>query len=194
MLIKRVALVVVLVAVAWLLTVYEDRMPDSVRNFGSRDITKVDAEAGITFSYPAGYALQEILPVPQDHRDLVKSFVLMPQEDYDIVSTLEGTEGPPAITILVFNNPEGLSIDAWMKKPDIIQYIPPQAQEPNPIEVDGEFAVLFEADGLYRSDNVIVAHDTRIVLMSGAFMDTESPQRTVFAGMVKSFRFIPKGI
>lgn len=189
MIVKRIALVVVLIVAAWLLTIYADRLPESVRDFGSKGAMEVDAETGISFSYPKEYALQEIEPTTQDHPDLVKSFVLMPQEDYDTLGTLQNTEGPPTITILVFNNPEQLGVDAWMKKPDIVSYIPPQIQEPNPIEVDGEFALLFEADGLYRSDNVIVAYDSGIIVVSGAFMDVESPQRAVFAGIVKSLTF-----
>ncbi len=189
MIIKRIALVVILIVAAWLLTVYEDRMPESVRGFGSKETVTTDAEVSISFSYPKEYVLQEVLPTPQDYRDLVKSFVLMSQENYDTLGTLQNTEGPPAITILVFNNPEQLGVDVWMKKPDIASYIPPQMQEPSSIEIDGEFALLFEADGLYRSDNVVVAHGTRIIVMSGAFADVESPQRRVFAGIVKSLVF-----
>lgn len=188
---KRIALVVVLVVAAWVLTIYQDRLPEGVRDFGSKGTTKVDVETGISFSYPSDYVLQEILPTTQDDHTLVKSFVLMPQEDYDMLGTLQNTEGPPAITILVFSNPEQLGIGAWMEKSEIASYIPPQAQEPNLIEVDGEFALLFEADGLYRSDNVIVAYDAGIVVLSGAFTDAESSQRRVFAGIVKSLTFTP---
>ncbi|GMU74329.1 MAG: hypothetical protein AMXMBFR44_5260 [Candidatus Campbellbacteria bacterium] len=190
MVIKRIAVVVVLIVIAWLLTALKDDMPGRVTDIGSQMETKVDIASGISFSYPKDYALQEVQPGTQDHTDLSVTFVLMPQEDYDLLGTLEGTEGPASISILVFNNPLMLSALDWMQEPGIAPYIPPQAGEPVAVVVDGEQGVSFPASGLYESDNVIVSRGDTVVFLSGAYQDSASQQREVFSGIVGSLLFI----
>lgn len=190
MVIKRIALVIVLIVIAWLLTTFKDDMPGNVTDLGSQTETKVDIASGISFSYPKNYALQEVQPGEQDHGDLSVTFVLMPQEEYDALGTLEGTEGPAAISILVFNNPSMLSALDWMREPGVAAYIPPQAGEPVTVVVDGEQGVSFPASGLYESDNVIVSRGDTVVFLSGAYSDSASPQREVFNDVVGSLLFI----
>lgn len=189
MIAKRIILVVILIAFAWIMTVIKDRVPEDVRDFGAPKNMEVDPETGISFAFPRGYVLEETYPGPQDHADLIKTFVLMDEEEYDLLGTLTDTEGPPAITILIFRNEQEKDPRAWMLQPEFAGYIPPQVGEIADISIGALPAISFSADGLYANDNVVVSHGGNLVFMSVAYNEPESQQRKVFRDIVASVLF-----
>jgi hypothetical protein len=91
MIAKRIILVVILIAFAWILTVVKDHVPSEVRDFGTQKNTEVDSETGISFKFPRGYVLEEIYPGLQD-TELIKTYVLVPESNYDIFQDIENTK------------------------------------------------------------------------------------------------------
>jgi hypothetical protein len=57
--------------------------------------------------------------------------------------------------------------------------------------VGGANAVRYKADGLYASENVVVAHGDHVYVITGQFMDEDSDIRKDFGPLVASFRFVP---
>ncbi len=188
--VKRVVTVVVLVAVALVLTKIKDRMPGAVTNFGATPITHVDADTGISFTYPGTYTLTEEGADADGASTRIKTFVLMTREDRASLKTLIDTELPPAITIVAFQNPQALSAEAWLGTTDAQMYTMPVLGTQQARIIDGEQGVTFAGDGLYASDNAVVTRGNTAVLLTGAYSDAQSPQRDVFDDVVGSLLFV----
>jgi len=148
-------------------------------------------EIGFEFSYktgPAGYVLTE--STPEGEENLVRSLVLMTYADAnkDIPS---GGEGPAIMTILIFKNTEKQKSQAWADEHIAYSSINLKMGEVSEAVVGGANAIRYRVDGLYTSDNAIVAHGDNVYVLTGAFLDENSDLHRDFGPLVESVRFIP---
>jgi hypothetical protein len=134
----------------------------------------------LTFNYPNGYVLTE---KPTE-------VILMTEKDYASLQRgeREGGEGPPAIVIREYNNPNNPGPRDWAE-----QY--PQLSNYNLIigaaettTVSGFEGTQYRADGLYPNQNVVFADNVRIYHINGSYLDQGSNIYRDFEKIVGSIK------
>lgn len=149
-------------------------------------------ELGLEFSYPTGsegYVLEEVTPADTG-AGLLRAIVLMQSEDADRDMPVGG-EGPATITITVFKNTQKQQSQAWANAHVQYSNINLKTGDTAEVVVGGANAIRYMADGLYASENVVVAHGENVYVFSGMFLDENSELRRDFSPLVESVRFIP---
>ena len=146
---------------------------------GASADTYESAEFGFSFERPDGYNLLEV-PDGESGRF---SVVLSRIEDSDIP---ENGEGPTAITVDAFPDADGESIRAWLEDNQISNYslITGAVSDAS---VDGEPALRYSWDGLYRGRSVALMHDGNVILISGTYLEESDPIFSDFDEVVESF-------
>lgn len=150
-------------------------------------------DLGIEFNYrtgPKGYVLQESSPVDKA-AGLVKALVLMRAEDA-ARGIPQGGEGPVTLSVHVFTNSAKQRPQAWADAHTQYSNINLKMGEVAEVVIGGANAIRYKADGLYVSDNVVVAHGDSVYVISGSFLDEGSDIRRDFQPLVDSVKFIPK--
>lgn len=152
-----------------------------------------NAALGIQFNYrtgPDGYVIQELIPSDAT-KDLLSTIVIMRTED----ATREmpvGGEGPATITIQIVKNLKKQQPAVWADIHKIYSNINLKRGEVKEYVLGGANAVRYDADGLYTSDNVVVAHGENMYVITGNYMDADSDIRKDFAPLLESVTFIPQ--
>lgn len=155
--------------------------------------TYSNSEVGIKFDYktgPSGYVAQESNPI-DTKSGLFKSIVLIQSKDAESDRPVGG-EGPATITIQIFKNTKKQWPQNWAD--DNVQYSNINLKTGNVSEavVGGANAIRYMADGLYASENFIVAHGDFIYQISGMFINEDSDLRRDFIPLINSIQFIPQ--
>lgn len=148
--------------------------------------TYSNSELGLQFSYPEGYVLEER---NGDGKNLLKTLVIMRAEDRANIP--EGGEGAPAITIHAAKNAKKEFPLAWTEGNKQLSNINLKMGEVAEAVVGGANAIRYTADGLYASDNAVVAHGENVYVFSGAYLERGSLVHQDFSALLESVRFIP---
>src|SRR3989338_6248536 len=147
-----------------------------------------NAELGFSLEYrerPEGYFLQEPRG-PSEHPDFLKTLVLIDKKEHEeLLNSSNGREGPPTITMLVFENPEKLQPGAWAEA-NSVSNIALLRGEIVETSLAGAPAILYEVDGLYLSDTVIVASGSYMYVISGSYLEEGSDIRRDFEPFLNS--------
>lgn len=154
--------------------------------------TYANSEMGIEFAYPVGpqgYVLGES-DTSDPRAGLVRAIVLTRSEDAERGLPVGG-EGPATITMQIFRNVDKQSPRTWAERNIQYSNLNLKTGSITEVVVGGAPGIRYMADGLYASDNVVVANGDYIYLMSGMFIDAESQLRKDFSPFVESVRFIP---
>lgn len=165
---------------------------DSVEQATEAHRTYSQSDVGLEFDYPEGpdgYVLDERMPADLG-TGLTKNIILTRTEDASQELPVGG-ESAPAIIISVFENTKKQSPRTWADEnaqSSNINLIMGEIQE---AVVGGANAIRYVADGLYVSENVIVAHGDHTYVITGQFMDQNSPIRRDYHALIESIRFIP---
>lgn len=150
-----------------------------------------DSVYGVEFDYPTGpegYVLEEVMPVDLGS-DFIKALILFRTEDANREMP-EGGEGPPVIVVSVFGNPQNLSPLAWAEANMQYSSINLKMGDVSEAQVGGVNAIGYSADGLYASNNAVVANKGYIYIITGQFMDRDSDLYRDFEPILESVRFI----
>lgn len=147
-------------------------------------------EIGLEFDYPTGYVLDERMPVDLG-TGLIKVIILERSEDKSKEPPVN-SEGAPTITISVFENNKKQFVGVWAD--ENIQYsnINLKQGEIKEVVVGGANAIQYKADGLYASNNAVVAHGDSVYVITGQFIDQNSDLQKDFQPILESIKFIPK--
>jgi hypothetical protein len=118
---------------------------------------------GLSFSYPSSYKLDEhqldITTMKGKYLTLTPKNVQVPQD----------SEGPPGLTVEIFENPRNTALADWLK--EITSGTPPvEGASTTSIAVAGEPGIKYQATGLYESDNVATKHGTHIYVFSASWL------------------------
>jgi hypothetical protein len=162
-----------------------DQTPQTKSTYSKSDI-------GLEFDYaegPDGYVIDERMPVDLG-TGLIKNIILTRTDD-TLNAPPAGGEGPAVITISVFENTKKQFPRTWAD--ENIQYsnINLIRGEVEETVVGGANAIRYMADGLYASENVVVAHGDNVYVITGQFIDQDSPIHRDYQDLVNSIRFIP---
>lgn len=153
--------------------------------------TYQDSRGGIVFDYKTGikgYVTEERVPVATDEEP-IKTIVLIPSEDATEAPPLGG-EASPVISVALYTNSENLSPLAWAEKNPQYSTINLLQGERGDITVAGASAIRYMADGLYVSENVVIAHNGMIYVITGQFIDEQTDIRRDFSPLIESIRFL----
>ncbi|MFN4181554.1 MAG: hypothetical protein ACK4FA_02570, partial [Candidatus Paceibacteria bacterium] len=102
-----------------------------------------------------------------------------------------GGENPPVISIYVLkNDKKEFSRDIALNNTQYSNFNLKVGQETETI-VGGANAIRYIADGLYTSVNLVVAHGENAYILTGQYMDSNSPTVADFENILSSFKFIP---
>jgi len=165
---------------------------DSVGQDAGAQLTYSQSDLGLEFNYLGGsdgYVVGEKTLTSSDLGP-IKALVLRLTED-TLHEPPVGGEGAPVILVSVFENTKKQFPRAWAD--ENIQYsnINLIMGEVEETVVGGANAIRYMADGLYASENVVVAHGDHVYVITGQFMDQDSPIRHDYQTLVESIRFIP---
>ena len=142
------------------------------------------SEDGFSFFYPSDYELSSRTESAGGSQ--WDALVLLPKG----YVPPQGGEGPPAITVSVFSNPEGLSLESWVKKDDRSNW--KLAADPNGLQsitVGGEPALAYRHSGLYETEAVAVAHSGKIFLFEGGWLTPQDKIVADFQNLVRTIYF-----
>lgn len=152
-----------------------------------------DTDIGLQFDYrvgPTGYVVDERIPADLDD-DLVRVIILQRNEDVAKQMPIGG-EGPAVISISVFKNSNKQFARVWADNHIPYSNINLVSGTVSDTVVGGANAIRYMADGLYASENIIVAHGDSVYVVTGQFMTEDSDLRRDFNPLVQSINFIPK--
>ncbi len=148
-----------------------------------------DSELELAFSYlvgPEGYVLEERgSPEPKD--GLVRTLILTATRELGNVP--EGGEGPPTINVQVLDNREAQDPLTWASDHQAYSnsnLMIGSVEETNIGDVSG---IRYRADGLYVSENIIVARNEKVYVFSGMFFEEDSKLMRDFEVLLRTVRF-----
>jgi len=150
-------------------------------------------DLGIRFEYrvdPNGYVLidQRDNYRGYDNSALVEAVSLFDKKEYaELLASTEPREGPPSITVLVFDNPSRHEPLEWVEANRLFSNIALATSEIKTIQFSGNTAVRYTADGLYTNDIIVAENNGRIYLISGSYSEEDSPIRRDFINMLQYF-------
>ncbi len=141
---------------------------------------------GVEFTYPKNYFYEE--------REIQDGNVVVLTEDSEenrlmreSTSTVAG-EGPVAITIARYDNPEKLELEPWLR-------VAPQSNFsvsnsiPIPETVGKESGLRYSWSGLYEGESIAVQKDDSIFLFSVTYLTEEDVIRSDFEKILKTISF-----
>lgn len=151
-------------------------------------------EIGLTFEYdagPSGYEVEELRHSDPDS-GLIRTITLYKEADRDNVPA--NSEGAPVIAISVFDNAQKQFPQMWADAHVAYSNINLLQGEVAESVVGGANAIRYMADGLYASENVVVAHGEFVYVITGQFMDANDAIRSDYVSLLGSVAFIPTGM
>lgn len=152
----------------------------------------LDTTFGYEFSYrkgPDGYITLE--DNESIHPDFVTGVRLFNSTEYnELISSNDVREGLPAMRLRMYENPKKLFASVWVEENQSeVNYQLKQGEESEAV-VGGANAVHYKADGLFTTDVYVIAYDSRIYVLMGDYLDTDSIIYQDFNDLVNSFTFI----
>jgi len=142
------------------------------------------SEDGVSFMYPDAYELSSRTEGNAERQWDV--LVLLPK---GYVPPVAG-EGPPTISMSVFPNTEGLSLEQWVQGDARSNWkLIVDERASRPMTVAGEPALWYHYSGLYEVDSVAVMHDGKIYLFSGDWLDPQDQIRADFNNLIETVQF-----
>ncbi len=152
----------------------------------------LDRVYGFEFEYrkgPDGYITLE--DNESTDSDFVTGIVLFNQKEYeDFRESTDPREGPPAIHVRVYRNPEKLSSFVWPERKPLESNIKRALGEIEEATVGGANASHYTVDGLYPIDTYVVASGEHIYVLMGAYLEVDSAIHKDFQALVDSFNFL----
>lgn len=141
------------------------------------------SEDGVSFAYPDTYELSSRTEGTAERRWDV---LLLVPAGY---AAPQGGEGPPAISMDVFPNPEGLSLRQWVQGDARSNYKLSADGAITAGKVGGEEALFYTHSGLYEADAAAVMHGGKVFLFEAGSMSPDDAIRSDFSNLLKTVQF-----
>ena len=152
-------------------------------------------DVGLEFTYktgPDGYVLGEA-DASENSDGNIKTIILMQTKDKENIDkggAPVNSEGPAIMSINIFSNTENKEAGIWAMENPAFSNMGLKTNDSTAVVVGGANAVRYNADGLYASDNVVVAHGGFIYVLTGMYIDANSNLKKDFSPLVDSIKFI----
>lgn len=146
-------------------------------------LQQYSSEDGISFMYPDTYELSSRTEGNAERQWDV--LVLLPRG----YVPPQGGEGPPAVLVGIFPNPEELSLDRWVRGDARSNLKLSADQKLSPMTVGGKEALAYRHSGLYETDAVAVAANGRVYIFAAGWIDEDDQIRRDLQNIIKSVKF-----
>ena len=166
---------------------------ESVEDYFNVVRTYTNTDLGVSFTYdvgPHGFTLTEATATVATINK--GGVVLMETTEAQMLANREDSEGPPTITVQVYENKDAESAAAWIETHPLQSNNELKIGEPKDVVVGGVPAIEYLVDGLYRIDTIIVAHDSSIYVVTGSYLEENSLVRSQFLSLIQTLTFIPE--
>jgi len=140
---------------------------------------------GISFKYPITYTLTQFNETNTQSAS-GKQHVVTIIETKLLEDAPENGEGPVSITVDIYPNPTKMSVDSWIKTKSQSNFNLSVDKKTYETQIDGEEALAYTWDGLYRGNSFVFAHKGNIFLVSGTYMNPEDRILLEFTELLKS--------
>lgn len=143
------------------------------------------SEDGVSFSYPPTY---ELSSRTDGNAERSWDVLLLLPKGY--VPPQNG-EGAPAISMGVFPNPEGATLEQWVKGDARSNWKlgGEEAGGLKRIRVNGVPAVSYRHSGLYETDVVAMSHNGKIFMFEAGWLTAADPIRADFEKLITTVHF-----
>jgi predicted Zn-dependent protease len=140
-------------------------------------------DLGITFSYPPYYT-----PFGHTEETPEQTWSVLVLQDNDASRAPANSEGPPAITIIAFNNVHKESLSQWVRGSAFSNFKLSSGTLAS-TTIGGEEAVMYRYTGLYENDAAVVIHGGKIYFFSAGWLTEQDKIRKDFQKILESVRF-----
>ncbi len=157
---------------------------------GPEPVTEVEdneyhsAQYGISFTYPEQYTMTEHDEGTGER--MMHTIVLINKEYADG----GGMEGPPAIAVTVFENPENLSLQNWITTTSYSNYKLATDETLHATSVGGQAALSYAHSGLYETDAVVVMNNGRVYMFTAGWLTVQDDIRSDLEKILSSVEFV----
>ena len=162
--------------------------PDNTNGTPEEDVvltTFNSDELGLSFDYPASYTLE----THADGND-ERNWTTLVLVERSILEEYEGaSEGPPSITVQVFNNIENYDLEEWITTTSYSNYKLATDDTLLSGEVGGEPARAYAYSGLSENNAVVVAHEGNIYLFAVGWLTQDDKNINDFGHLLESVSF-----
>ncbi len=189
---KNITLVLVLVLILGGFLYFNENKEKYINS----TVVYLDQNLGFEFTYktgPNGYIVEDTTKT-QNSENIFKKIVLMQTKDKKSLNKNGnpiGGESPATITISIFKNTKNRQPGVWVMENTIYSNYKLKLTDPTETVISGANAVKYKTDGLYASNNVVVAHGGYIYIFTGMYLDENSPLNKDFSLLMDSVAFIP---
>jgi hypothetical protein len=139
---------------------------------------------GVTFSYPSTYALETH---ELDIEGMKGKYLTLTPADIELP---DAGEGPPGITIEIFENKKRISLEKWLESNTHGTSALASHWKPDEQVVGGEKGITYTASGLYESDNIAVSHGEKIYVFSASWATRDDQTLKDLQSVLTSVQFI----
>lgn len=140
---------------------------------------------GLSFEYPKNYYLKERVG---ERPSLALVLVEDTQENRDLLNgvSTEAREGPTSITVEVYENPQQLSAEEWMRE---LTNWGTGAQEVTPTTIAGTQGLRYRWSGLYEGESTLLTQGAFTYIFSVTWLTPSDAMILDFEELLGSVRF-----
>jgi len=146
-------------------------------------------DLGVRFEYrvePDGYILIDSEYGGPSPENFVEYISLFNKSEYlELLDSDVPREGPPGISLIIFENPNNYSPREWVENEKMLSNISLLIGQISEIEFSGVSAVRYKYDGLYTNESIVALNNGKIYMFTGAYFDEESVIRKDFLEMLE---------
>ncbi len=153
----------------------------------STAISYNSSELGISFEYPENYMLQT-----HEQGTAERDWTVLTLIDSEILrSAIENgaSEGPPAIAIQVFNNPEGYTAEEWIKGMSYSNFKLSSDEVLTPVTVGGEAGLAYRHSGLFENNAAVVVRGEKVYMFSVSWLTPQDENVRDFGHILETINF-----
>lgn len=153
----------------------------------------------IAFDYPDGpdgYVIDDLSAFVEEQPQAIEVLkvyrIMNSKEKFELENSEGGREGPPAMQLTVFKNDLNQSASMWVDAfPSFSNIEMVLGEVDRDAVVGGANAVRYTNDGLYMTDNVVVANGGYVYHFTVGYLEPNSVIHQDFKAIVDSVRFVP---
>ncbi len=151
--------------------------------------TYLDPEIGLSFTYKSGSEGYVLDTLEGTESNNIKNLRLVSTVDSALLNDGGAHDGPPTILIRVFEKGATEDPEEWAREYAAISNLNLIMGEIDETELAGASAIRYTIDGLYPTDTVIAIKGEFVYVISGSYLDSDSPTKKDFDPLLRTIEF-----